>query len=555
MPSSSTQSRSAWAFSPGAVRSALKKCEPIWSEAEERAARESEPEIPCAGITFEAFCDLIEIRLKEGGLRKFGPASWFREQHAFNLKRTGKDIVVKPRQIGFSTLELARDLWFAVTRKGVNVLVIGHDATQADQLFVTVRIMADSLRRLGLLPPTRHDNTRELVFSTLGSAIRVVEAGATEGSALNKGRSGTIHRLHATEVAFWRAAASTMDGVKNALPESAEEVYESTTNGVGGLFHQQVIAARDGRTKLELHFFAWWEHDEYRLDPPAGFDPAPRDVWEKKLRALGCDDAQVCWWRSKVDDPSVGLEKALQNFPIDIDTAFRSGGDAYLAAHVVDQLATHIDEPLRVLEIRHGARVLGDLRVYREPQPGRQYVVAADVAEGIGKDASTTVVLDKASADVCAVFWSDVIEPGELGEHVLPQIGRMYNTAVVAPERANHGHATLKGLKDAGYPRIYEAADKKLGWATTVATRPVLFDELAQGIRDGSLRTPDAAMVDECRTLIRDTDGKPRAKGKGKPPPEGCRDDLFVAWAIAIQARQYTPQEFQPARPGEIPNL
>lgn len=520
-----------------------------WSEQDAPPTEATAGESPCAGMSFPDFCERIEIRLKSGGLVPFSPSTWFAEQWQFERTRTGWDVVCKPRQIGFSTIELARDLWFAVTRKGVNVLVIGHDAQLAEQLFVTVRIMADALRRQGLLPATRHDNLRELVFAGLGSAIRVVEAGATERSAQNKGRSGTVHRLHCTETAFWKAAASTMDGVMASVPDDGEVCIESTTNGVGGLFYDMVLGAKERRTRYALHFYAWYEHEEYAAEVPNDFDPSPRDEWEKKLRAFGCDDRQIQWWRGKVADPSVGLEKALQNYPIDVETAFRSGGDAYIDAQAVDVLAQKaFAEPLRVVPVFAGTRKLGEFKVWREPVPGAAYCIGADVAEGIGKDATTAVVIGKKTALCHATFSSTDIEPGEFGQHVLPAMGYLFNRAVVAPERQNHGHATLAGLKAAGYTWVYEAPDKKLGWLTSTVTRPVLFDELAQAIREGVADMPDAAVTAEARTLIRDDDGKPRAKGKGKAPPEGCRDDLFVGWGIAFQVRQYTPQEFRAER-------
>ena len=59
---------------------------------------------------FPSFCSLLEIKLKAGGLVRFDHSRWNDEQRRFEAERTGCDIVIKPRQIGFSTLELARDL-------------------------------------------------------------------------------------------------------------------------------------------------------------------------------------------------------------------------------------------------------------------------------------------------------------------------------------------------------------------------------------------------------------------------------------------------------------
>jgi hypothetical protein len=85
------------------------------------------------------------------------------------------------------------------------------------------------------------------------------------------------------------------------------------------------------------------------------------------------------------------------------------------------------------------------------------------------------------------------------------------------------------------YSHLYRAHDDRIGWLTNPATRAVLWDELGHAIREGSVTMPDAATVAECRTIIRDEDGKPRARGKRARTKDACRDDRFVSWAGAWQ--------------------
>jgi hypothetical protein len=499
--------------------------------------------------SFEYFCALIEIRLKSGGRKFFRPEDWHEEQQKFNTERTGRDIVLKPRQVGFSTLELARDLHFAITRPGTSVLVVVHDGDLAEQLFLTLRIFAECLKRVGKLPKTLYSNKREIVFAATGSAVRIVEAGATTTSAEKKGRSGTVHRLHATEVAFWGVAAETMGAVLGAVPGDGEIVEESTPNGVGGLFYQDVLAAREGRNGMRLHFFPWWRHADYRaaVIPPT-FNPAVRkapdgkpDVWETKLRGLGCDDSQIAWWRAKVDDPKVGLERALQDFPIDVETCFRARGDAWLDAAVLDRIADRVRHPLRQAPIVFAAQRFEPARIFAEPRPGKQYVVFGDVAEGVAGDGSSAHVLERVTGETAATWWSSSTEPGDFGT-VLAVLGYMYNSALVAPERNNHGHATLERLvKTHRYPRLFHDKDGRPGWNTTSANRPILWDSMAHAISEGAAWTPDAATLSECRSIVRDEDGKPRARGKRSGGKDAARDDRFVSWAGAWQLRSMSP--------------
>ncbi len=510
----------------------------------ERAAKRA-PKKPLREHTFQEFCALLEVVNFEGERVSFAPEHWFEEQARFDRERCGRDIVVKPRQVGFSTLELARDLWYAIVRPGAKVLILVHDGDLADQLFVALHIFRETLKELGVLPATRYSNKREIVFRT-GSAVRIVEAGATDQAAQKKGRSGTVHRLHATEVAFWGAAQETMRAVLSSVPTSGEVVIESTANGASGLFYEDVMAARVRDTGYKLHFFAWYEHSRYRIalttvvDGSGAFDPAPRDDWEKILRAQGCDDEQIAWWRSKCDDPKMGLESALSEFPVNLDTCFRTAGDAWFAGPVIDALAKRVIKPRRTAPIAWEGHKFDPALIYAEFKPGLRYVVFGDVAEGVAGDGSSAHVLERKSGITAATWWSNTIEPGDFA-YVLTALGWMFGGATVAWERNNHGHTVTRVLtKETKYQNLYYAEDGRYGFLTNSATRSPLWDTLAAAIREGSAWTPDAATLQECRTIIRDEDGQPRARGKRKANAGAARDDRYVSWAGAWFLRART---------------
>lgn len=499
--------------------------------------------------SFPTFCSLVEITPKDGGLIPFHYEDWHAEQRRFERDRTGSDIILKPRQVGFSTLELGRDLHFAVTRIGVSVVVVVHNRDAADGLFLVVKTMLDALRKVGLAPRTTYDNVRVLVFGDLRSSIRIVEAGATEKAGDQKGRSGTIHRLHITELAQWGAAQATLAAVLGCVPKGGEVVIESTARGAGGAFYELVQDAKDGRGPYRLHFFPWYQHAEYRLAVGDGFDTRPRDRWEEILRARGCDDEQIAWWREKVDNKAIGIEKALQEWPIDEETCFRAGGGHYITASAIDALAARVQTPLRVEHSlrfqrpsnghEHAEQTLDiEARTYARAIAHRRYIVSGDPAEGVGGDGSSCTVLDAETGETVCTAWSDAIEAGDFGL-ALAVLGHRYNTALVVCERNNHGHAVLRALeREAQYPdhRIYRAEDRKRGWVTNAATRPPLFEDLRMAIEEGSAWTPDAATIGEARTIVKDPeDGRPRARNKGQAG--GAKDDRFVSWGIGWQVR------------------
>lgn len=499
---------------------------------------------------FETFTGLCDIRTKSRGIRPFRRTIWNGEQARFQRERTGRDIVLKPRQIGFTTLELARDVHHAITRPGENVLVVVHDVEIKKKLFEGVRLMADGLREIGLLPRTRYDTVDAITFADLGSSLSVIEAGATANAGDKKGRSGTVHRLHCTEMAFWGAALNTWTALENTVPASGEIVIESTANGAGGLFYAMVQAAREGTSPFRLHFFPWLAHEEYKTIPPRGFDPAPRDKWEERLRDQGATDMQIAWWRSKVAAVT-DLERVLQEFPPTIDAAFRVFGRAFFDPELMDDLGSRTRQPLRVVKLRrtdkttHQVKHLGELWIYEEPR-GERYIAGGDVSEGTGADASALVVIERRSGRTVAVLHTDTLEPGDFGLAMV-EAGKLYNTAQLAPERNNHGHAALRAiLTEAAYPNVFRTDDGKPGWVTDKVTRPIMIDDLAEVIRDRKITTPDARVAAECKTLVRDDSGKVLARAKGEK--DGCRDDLWMAWAIAWAARARPEFRYDPIK-------
>jgi hypothetical protein len=93
-------------------------------------------------------------------------------------------------------------------------------------------------------------------------------------------------------------------------------------------------------------------------------------------------------------------------------------------------------------------------------------------------------VLDTQAAAGCRVAW-----PGasRLLRDILVALGYYYNTALIAPERNNHGLLTCVRLRDADYPMIYTdqtegTLDDKdtinIGFFTSERTKPLIIDKL-----------------------------------------------------------------------------
>lgn len=190
---------------------------------------------------FYDYCDLLEVKPQEGGSAtgripfKLSPI-----QRAYCEARTPRDVVLKPRQVWITQVELTRDVWYFLTKRGVNVVVIcqsDSNDTMLGRLSERVGIIFESLRKNAGLVLDFKIQTRTSWVLHDGSSLQIIGAGASRDAAQKKARGDTVHRLHTTEIAFCEYAGLTLNAVLEAIagPEHGTEVvHESTANGAGG---------------------------------------------------------------------------------------------------------------------------------------------------------------------------------------------------------------------------------------------------------------------------------------------------------------------------------
>ena len=161
----------------------------------------------------------------------------------------------------------------------------------------------------------------------------------------------------------------------------------------------------------------------------------------------------------------------------------------------------------------------------------------------MGLDSSTSVFIDftVSPAQVVATYACNTIEPDTFGYEIRSQTDR-YGDNLCAPERNNHGHATIAIAKQldvnlyvsSGSESRTEAQHRKeYGWHTNSATRPKMLHELRTAVADGLLDLNDPDLIAEARSFTRndliDTEADPRLTTR--------HFDLLIACTIAWQLR------------------
>lgn len=471
---------------------------------------------------FRRFCGLIDIVPKSGIRQKLvlNPI-----QEMYCEARTARDVVLKPRQIGFTTLEQARDVWTFLTKPGARVVVTCQSITDhlpLKQLSKNFRVMFESLTSQGIKLNFRSPSQTEWILEDRDASLRIVEAGASEAAAEKKGRAGTITRLHITETAFYEYAEQTLNALLECVPGpefGTEIVSESTANGAGGVFYDQYFAAKEKRSGYAAHFYPWFMHPEYSLPLDGAELVAPQTERESVLvKNARISLEQLKWYQRKRAEKK-SQELLDQEYPNDPETCFLVSGRSFFDLQTVDALVGKTRPPIQLLE-------KGNVQIFESPVAGVEYLVAADPAEGTGGDYSAALVYRRDTGAHVATIHGQ-IPPWEFGA-MLARVGKMFCWALIGVERNNHGHAVLQALmRHAKYPtnRVFHDRDDKPGWLNTEVTRTSMLDAFDSAIRRNVWKTPDVRVLREMRVFVVNKNGKAEAQ-------PGKNDDLIIAGGI-----------------------
>ena len=397
---------------------------------------------PKTGETWKPTCrdGWIEEKLK---IRtKIGRPSPFRlnpVQREYSRTCGKQNIVLKARQLGITSYIAARFFVQTITRTGTLTMLVAHDREAAEEIFRIVHRFWDNLPENLQKGPlkTSHSSARELVFPRLDSEFTVTAADE------NAGRGRTIQHLHCTEVSRWgREGEEALASLRAALVPGGEIVLESTANGAWGQFCQEWQRAEEtGYTK---HFFPWWYEESYVAEAgPSLLLLTEEETALEKEHGL---TARQFAWRRQQWASLRGL--AVQEFAEDAVSCFRASGECVFELEAVEAALGAVSGPVETREN-------GRLAIWMPARGERKYVIGVDPAGGgVEGDYSCAEVIDRESGMQCAELHGHY-PLRELASRVM-ELGKDYNSALLAVERNNHGVGVLAHLGTWGYPNLYE---------------------------------------------------------------------------------------------------
>jgi len=447
-------------------------------------------------------------------------------QRKFWAERTGRDVILKARQFGFSTQIEINLLDECLFMPNTIACILAHRREAIERLFETVRFAYNKLPE-ELRVPARRDTKHELKFDN-GSHIYV---------ALEV-RAGTIHFLHISEAAFIEKEERIHATLEAVVPGGSVTV-ESTPRALGGWFYDVYQGGKRGMAEFRSHFFPWFIFQEYRSNA-AFMEPA--ELTEEET-SLGLDSQQAAWRRAKIK--KLGFDVFRREYPEDDESCFLFAGHQAFDATCLRQMVSLAKETEpeygNIINTEWEATRSGLWARFEPPEHGEGYVIGADAAEGLyGHDFSAAVVVSTHRPRIVARLNAH-LDPNAFAEE-LYKGSCHYNRALVCPERNNHGLHVVALLCDRRVPlyryrtqdRVSLRVSDKYGWLTTKVTKPQLVDDVKAVIVDGSVGIPDMLVLKQMLSYMEHDDHTYSA-------PPGKFDDLVMAFGLALQALQTKP--------------
>lgn len=492
--------------------------------------------------------NFLKITNKQG---KLVPFKLNKPQKDFITNLDSYNIILKSRQMGMSVAICGLAIYYAVTQANSTSMLLSHNDESTRAIFNKLKAIYNSLPPI-LRPKLLRNNRQELQLAN-GSIISCATLGRTD-----KSRGNTLKLCHISEFAFVNSevADKQLLAIEQAIQSNGHLIIESTANGLN-FFHNHYQKAKKQENAYKSFFYNYIDgscmfSDEYIkynkiFENINGHKFSIEDLTEEEVALLenykdqGMNLDILCWRRLKIQNSSIA--QFNQEFPISDDIAFISTG-----ASVFDN--SKITNVLRALNLNKtkymDKKELSDLPMellkfygksffmYQEPIQNMKYYIGVDCSEGIGKDNSTCVVMDKEGVEV-AMFKNNKIKPYQFAEFI-NALGHYYNKAFLVVEKASGGHSVIERLRhDYKYMNMskYKSYDQfnrvqiQVGFDTNGKTKGLIINDLREMFEKGIILINSIDTVEEMKVFEIKQNGSMGAMS-------GYKDDLVMATALCL---------------------
>jgi hypothetical protein len=435
-------------------------------------------------------------------------------EHRFN-------ICLKARQLGITTVIAGFCAWLMYFHKGKNCIVLCTKQETAKNTLRTTKRIIKNLPKWMTLCKIDIDNITSIELSN-ESRLKAIT------TSEDAGRSEAASFVFIDECAFVERMNEIWVGMKPTLTAGGRVFLGSTPSGVGSFFHSTYVKAQNNENNFNCRFGTYINPED------------PDEQYNDRLMWWTDPRKNKEWFEKEIfgDDPRTISQERL--------CSFNEAGYTFVAPEQIEKISTIIKEPDGNFDLDR------NVWIWEPPDKAGSYIISVDVSRGDSGDYSAFPVFKLNSYPIKVVAeYKGKIKPDQLG-HLLYEVGRYYNHAMIAPEN-NAGWAgqTIQKLQELKYPQIYFSRRRRPktkdivspdpfyasmrneylpGYSVTSANRNHMLAKLEQALRMGDLETYSYRFLEEIKTFIVTANNRPEAM-------RGYNDDLIMAYAGGLWVR------------------
>lgn len=247
--------------------------------------------------------NLYQIRNKEGKLVKFVRN---RAQKHYGEHKWYRNLILKSRQLGFTTYEAIDSLDDVLFTPNMDALMIAHNLESGESIFnKKIGFAWEKLpEEIRVLYSVDNKTTKTLKFG-------FGKQGFSSLAVDTSGRSGTYQRVHITELAeiakkYPKKIPDIIEGTIPAIPTTGRLDIESTSQGASGEFFEMFMEAWErGEPTIpqqyKAHFYNWtWDEEEMAKIVPIPVTEMEQSVkFEEYQKKLNLSDTEITYYYQK----------------------------------------------------------------------------------------------------------------------------------------------------------------------------------------------------------------------------------------------------------------
>ena len=424
--------------------------------------------------------------------------------HRFNILR-------KFRQAGCTTIAAGYSLWMAIFQKHKSIVILSKGDAESTEVLDRIKLMYDQLPEF-LKPGIIEDNKHTLKLKT-NSVIKSRPSGKQSGRSL----AGSL--LIIDEAAFIENIDTIWAAVYPIISTGGRAFVLSTVNGIGNWYHEVYQKAINKDNAFNAIDINWQEHPEYK------YNPKFEHLYEE-MRTKGLD---IHKWE-ETTRANMPNKQWLQEY----ECSFLGTGDTYIEGEVLKNIQENVSDD-------YYTKYNNRMRVWQDPQPHYNYLIACDTSLGRDRDYSAFHIFNLYNGQQVAEFYSNRTSINDFAK-ILVNEGMLYNVASIVCERNTIGNNLIDWIyNNFEYENLWCDEKDEIGFLVTAKNRETILAEMEEAIRTNLVKINSERTCSELMTFIITETGRVEAE-------KNHHDDLIMSLALAVHAYkrilENTPMEF-----------